>query len=791
MSIMLQMRSPVIAAILARTMQTRLHALCIAPIAGIFIDHADVADRPVDMAEVDGTIHIRVPIDVFIASRANVLAARNATPQGAASPAGTIFIVFEMSAESAVLSLRCIDVDLTALAALLGGAAPLARTALMDGVGSRFRLVLFAQLHELGMPAPGEAGVSLRDGIIAIRFGPAGNSVTELAGAFDWGIFFDSGAVAQLAMTRLLDTVSTQLSMTATAHWQPSGSNAHVDIDYAAKIPVPDPLSGDANGVLACGISLLPASTTSTATTASLLLTVHWTCHISGNALGAIDSVAESYAADAFDPAQFGGTALGNDTFTIERRLPSIDFSGARFSYSAISASPAGMTLAGQVKLPLDPGKAVVQLSVTHFGLPTRLTFCSVLARTGDGNPDKTAKLGELNTIGKVWLEDAGAFCGDEIVSPGDWIGPFLQPPSPGSPELRIVIPSAIALYVTQPVLLIVRTARGVRLIDLGVPPKAVIDTAGNVTNALLLHIPNCLYQRAGHILGWGIGNTELTPPMENPDWLAYLGRQHGVEVQLVTLTALEPGELIRYRSADHAVDVSADRHGRAIVPVMRPVANTRDDASLLRLNRRDIAGHYSVQTATFIQQARVQAGLRNTLKPGERGRAVLTSEFATYTEVHELGSLGVLLRARQTRRPESAHGDQAGRAEFEGEPLPQETGLLPTSAQAAGVPGKAVSPAANALLRAKPEPGRPYFPAQKIDLPGMTSLLALPGFSDAPIALARMADGTTLVLDLEMEGGVRVAGSFAGPIGPLEISAGWAIASTPALVEIYRVIRS
>ena len=90
--------------------------------------------------------------------------------------------------------------------------------------------------------------------------------------------------------------------------------------------------------------------------------------------------------------------------------------------------------------------------------------------------------------------------------------------------------------------------------------------------------------------------------------------------------------------------------------------------------------------------------------------------------------------------------------------------------------PREVVSSAYNPLL------------AQRINLPGITSLVAVPSFAEAPIALAMMADGSMLVLDLGEDGTARVAGTFTGPIGALDVSGDWASAADPHRVSIYRV---
>ena len=124
-----------------------------------------------------------------------------------------------------------------------------------------------------------------------------------------------------------------------------------------------------------------------------------------------------------------------------------------------------------------------------------------------------------------------------EIVSPGNWIELYVKRPA-DTPEIRIVIPSAVALGIVEPVRLIVHTARGVRLVDLGTPPPVTLDANGNVTNALTSHIPNCLHMNVEHGIGWYVDHPRdrgsFDPPLEHPDWKTYLGRQRGIDVQLV-----------------------------------------------------------------------------------------------------------------------------------------------------------------------------------------------------------------------------------------------------------------
>ena len=788
MSIELQLQSSILGAITARLVQARLRTTCFAPIASVYIDHADVADTPIEIIAANTTVQIRVPIDVFIVRREDILAAPNGVPAGATVSAGTVVIVLEMTAIGAVVSLRCIDADLGSLGLTLGANAPAAQVAIIDAVGAPMTSNLTEALKQLGMPVPMFSKVELISGIVAIRFEPDGNAVEHLFPGQDWGMFLDGVSVEKLAMSKVpKDLTSFITSLVIDAHWRPAGSTPHVDLDYTGKAPqVPDPFSGDIDGTLGCDFSL-------TSTITKLLrTTVTWSLHINlGDFVpGFIDNIVEGVVKSYMDPTKFGGTPIGDHAFTVDTSLPSVSFGGARFEYTGVVASPAGMTLGGSVRLPLDPGKDALQPSVHEFGLPFRLNFCSILSKTGSGAPSKTVSLSEVTTSGSVWLENLGAFCDVEIMSPGNWIEPYIKRPTDDTPQIRIVIPSAVALGITKPVRLIVRTARGVRLVDLGTPPPVILDANGNVTNALTSYIPDCSYINVEHGIEWAksgglLDQSVVNPPLEHPDWTTYLGRDRGINVQLVTLSALEPGELIQFRSPGHAVDVTADRNGRALVPVLLPVTNDQEGASLIRVNRRSIAGHFTTQTAIFLSQANLPAGTQNRLASSVEGTAILTTEFEDHIDIHEIGSLGapILVKREAARSQESNRGV----AQVEVNHLVASMEMKDRGQHESHSTISRQARPSHEEVSLNPQPLPPLF-AQRITLPGITSLVAVPGFPEAPIAIATMADGSVLVLDLSEDGTPRVAGTFTGSIGVLNVLGNWAFAADPNQVSIFRV---
>jgi hypothetical protein len=732
---------------------------------------------------------------VFLVRREAVLAAPNAVPNGATAPAGTVFVLLEIVLTGAVVSLRCVDPDLGLLAVALGPDAQAVKDAICQVLGSLPTLDLTAPLQQLGMPAVKSVRIELVGNVVAIRFEPAGNAVAHLFPGQEWGLFLDGASVEQLAISKVPPDLKSRItSLTLNPHWRPVGNTPHVDVDYAGNAVVPDPFSGTVDGTFRCDFSLAPPPLR------GLRTTVHWSLHVHLDGIvGILDDLVTDSVAGAMDPVKFGGTPIGDHAFTIDNPLPDLSFGGARFGYSSVVASPAGMTVGGVVRLPLDPGRDTVNPLVHEFGLPVRLTFCRTLAKSGSGEPGKTVLLNEVTTSGSVWLENLGAFCGVEIVSPGDWIKEHVKLPA-DTPEIRFVIPSLAALGIVEHVRLIVRTGRGVRLIDLGTPPPVILDANGNVTNALASHIPNCLYIDVEHGIKWAragglLDESVVKPPPEHPDWTAYLGRHRGIEVQLVTLSMLEPGELIQFRSHDHAVDVTANRNGQALVPVLLQVAKNPEQASLIRVNRHAIAGHFTIHAAIFVNQASLPVGTKYRLASSGKGMALLTTEFEDHIEVHEIGPLGVpMLLQRETACTQESRGpaqremthlsatvgknlvqhESHNAIRSQTRPSNEEIALNPQPLP----PRDVVKPADNLLL------------APRINLPGIASVVAVPGFPGAPIALAAMVDGSMLVLDLGEDGTARVAGTFSGPIGVLDESGDWAVATNTDRISIYRVTR-
>lgn len=751
MAIELQIESSALSDITTRALQSQLNSTCFPAFGEAYVDHANVVVGPLAPTANAGAVQLHVPVDVFIVLRSAVIAAANNVPVGATSPPGRVTLHLELRATGTAVSLKCVDVDLGSLGPAVGPAAAAAKAALIAAAGSPLSMNLAAAFTAIGLPAPATSRVETAGSTVAIRFDPAGGPVSHLFPGLQWGLFLDGPAVERLAVSKVpADFRSRMPGLQLNAHWRPAGSTPHVDVDYSGKVPVPDPFTCAADGTFGCDFGLTPGMAF------RLRTTVNWSLHLNlGDFVpGFIDNMAENFVVASVDPAKFGAVPLGPRAFALDSNLPAIKLGGSDFLYSGVLASPAGMTIGGPVKLPLAPRLDTVKLSRTAFGLPSRIQFCSQLAKSGGGDPNRTITINDVKTNARIFLEDAGNFCGFEVISPGAWISAYIFGPPEGTAgnthDFYINVPGGVSGSIKTPARFVVKTARGVRLADLGVPPKIVVDANGQVTNAHDTYIDDCLYIEPNNYgLKWG--HDDLVIPLEHPDWSELI--TSGLDVQLVTLNGLERGELVQFRSARHQIDVTADQNGRAMVPVLLPITSRGGSARLTRSSRRPIAGRVDVHSAIFEARASLATAPGQTFSTGVGDTARLTSRFSNRVEMREIGTLGLALLDNRSLNCE-----------------------VPTDAM-------------HSLPTTEKPPPCEADPCE--GLPGVARLLPVPGFEDAPIAIVLMKDGAALVMDLANRRRPRVAGTFNGPIGAVQTAGSWAIASAGRVTSIYRVSHS
>ena len=496
-------------------------------------------------------------------------------------------------------------------------------------------------------------------------------------------------------------------------------------------------------------------------------LTANWTLHLDlGSAVpGFIDNEAERiarrYIADAFDPASIGATRIDDRSFFLDVQLPPLVLAGASFRYTSLTGDATGMTLGGTVSFP-GAEDAKFSLSPAGFGKPTWFGTCR-----GTRNIPKKLKLKDVSFDAWVEFSGYGTFCGARYIGPSTALQ-YLDTPARGSrtatvATVRFNIPGNQAVSVTKDVTIVLQTSRGVRQINLG-HPTVDIDPEGNV-DFNVAYIPNCFHltPEQKHVIDWLTGKVsgspeELKPPpKEHPDWQLLLEAGRGLEVQLVTLSDLEPGELISHRSPTHSIDITADADGRAQVPIFLSLDANGQRLRLERVNRQSLAGKFQIKAASFVRRAATQRGHDERLEPSPGGGV-------TFTRTLDKGVFREKFTAEGIRLPVGFVGERERERGASVEPKPV------TSLQPQPLPPKSDAVAG---------------------LDGVLEVLPIPGFESEPVSVARMDDGSAVILGIDASGRSRVAGRFSGPIGRLTANDGWGLAQTADRSFVFTVGRS
>lgn len=729
MAFELQIRASILAVIASQGTQARLRITCFDPVdtpfGRIYIDHTDVADvSQIQFVATGSAVRLSVPVNIYTVARHALLLSPGAAAD--VTLAGQVYVIFEIAVTDLRIGLNCVDINLGAFATLIGADAAVAKATLVKATASAVTIDLSGAIASIGLSVPTNSRVDLVDDIVAVRFDPAGIPTSHLPASLQWGIFLDGKLVEQLTAARVPSGNDLQVtSMMSQVHWRPANTVPHVDVNFQGHAILPDPWSGDVSGIVGCDFSV-------TSTYLKFLrATVHWSISIDLGAL--VPAVVEHAFEDdiEFDPTALGGIPIGPRAYVVDMPLPAIAFNGTQFNYVLAAASDAGMTIGGTVSLPPDPGKGTLQISSEPFGSPYQIYHCSnreTFKKKGVVLPE------DVVTRANIWLSDAGSFCAIEIISPGQWIFPYFTTPPSGESaeayEIDAVISCAVASGITGSVLLIVRTPRGVRAINLGVPPPLQLDVEGHVSNALMLYIPDCLYftehQLRPQGINWGrYDHDQLTNPESRftKSWSEYIREGQGLNVKLVNLFGLEPGELLQFRSTHHSVDVVADQDGNATVPAML-IASDWERATLVRVNRRSIAGHFKVRSALFQR----------------RGVASTTEELGF------IGNNNVSSNEAQARSFDPTARDDIA--------VKKNEGVIETR--------RGFEYAKDGQIKSK------ALAVESATLPGIVSLHPLPGFGQEDVTIATMADGSMLVLETRRNTNSRVAGTFLGPIGAM-----------------------
>jgi hypothetical protein len=284
----------------------------------------------------------------------------------------------------------------------------------------------------------------------------------------------------------------------------------------------------------------------------------------------------------------------------------------------------------------------------------------------------------------------------------------------------------AVARMVTADVCILVQTARGTRLVNLGKPVIQVSDD-GHIANVQVNWFNDCLYL-SGVALKLATGapvtpSDFRPPPSEDPNWVQQLAASLGLNSSVVTIDGLEPGELVSLRSQGVQLDVTANATGVATVPALIGLARDMREATIERISRKALTGNIRVQTTEFRWLATVGPADAAAIRDVD-GAAQITRRVGERVQVEEY-------------RPDEQRSfvilERSGDAMIDPQPLPPSPGDATRLASAAG-------------------------------LQDVVLAQHLPGGNDRRTVLAQFRDGGTVLVEGD-ERGVRVTGRYFGPM--------------------------
>lgn len=695
---------------IARVMARRVHETCPPTLPGAEVDRVEVLiGQAAVEADGDGAgpcARYSIPAQVSLVTQDALEAAPNGIPAATRLPV-TAAMSVRAGIERAIPQPPKTPYNVASIQVGAVEAAGLPPGTLGAGFGPTSS-PLDALWSGLGLPAPTQATSDVVDGSVVLRWDPVGGPVDRLAGtSFGAGLFLSGNNVIAMlraklgdALVELPDFVDVEMT------WDPHGTVPHIKIRAVVAVAVVH-IDVDLELVLGWTVPVLRARAL-------------WSTEIrTGPFFPILDEVAEaaleSAVADALDPSSFGATPAGDHRFTLDTPLPSFDLAGIAVFVTALVASPEGMLFGARLAPPVDlPGPVLV--SSSPLGGPTRVQLCSVNARTGSGARN-TAPLTEATAMsfGHATIADYGHWCGFSVEPETFRLFVDVQVVTQGQQmELWARLPYSEVRNLPSTLRIVVRSTGGIRMIDLGRPLEITTDENGVITSGVLdLYIDDCLrmpekFRRGidwGSIIGgvdkprWNIDDFRPVP-LEWPAWIDMVAGI-GLSSQLVTLVDLEPGELVRFRSRTHAVDVTADSAGRAYVPVLAPLGETMAAARLERAGRRPLDQHVRARTTAFIVgEPTVDEVGEPRLNPVGGGRRVMS-------------------------------------AELNPQPLP---------------------------------PGGDRV-AEELGLDDVIDVLPVPGFPSAPVCIVVLGDGQQLLVTWTADRRLRLAGTFSGPVGRIDVS--------------------
>ena len=613
MAVAFQFRRFRLASLVSEKSQRLVFTACMPPLGPFFIDHIDVPQGQALFSTVAGridAIDALVPIDVFLVDAQDLAASVNSTPAGAINRFGQAVNIVRLTLDGPRLVATTREPDLANLPVPGPAKLPAARL-FRDTMAPLADGPLFdvsALFGALGLTAAGASQLTLTPDTVSAEFDAGAGLGGRLSAGEDWGVYIDGPAAVALAVSQVPEGLRTG-NFGLEAQWAPVGTTPRVTAQASLDLNI-----AKAIAPVELRLSVIAGSTP------RLRIDFAWDLEIDFSGIDLIDDIARDLIRDAAEGRIAslligqGAVRTGPRTFYRDITLPLPAFAGIKLTLTGAVASSDGMVLGGAAVFGLTDLQPF-SFHVSPFG---RASFFSNCRRHGEKAP--RVRPGEVTYRAGVSFSRHGAFCGI-ILDPATSPAPTTPPigPSQNAGSVGYEISAFEAMAATSPPRFTLRTARGVRAIDLGRPEALQVDRDGFVTNAVQPHLHNCLLytpaKKAWEALFGsdddGLTQEELDPPLERPGWRELVTSNFGLDAYLVDLVDLNPGEVVSFRSQSHKIHVIAGPDGKVRLPGFVPLAPLAAPGVLTRLNGESLDGRFTVRSAILGTVNQADAAVR------------------------------------------------------------------------------------------------------------------------------------------------------------------------------------
>lgn len=441
-----------------------------------------------------------------------------------------------------------------------------------------------------------------------------------------------------------------------------------------------------------------------------------------------VDSIQKS-----FDPTVVGGARVDDTHFRIIKSLPSLSLKTAKLAWNSCIGLADGMILGGRVDPGTAPSAGHTEFYTTQF--PNQ--YSSVVSCN---DPDKILS---TTIIASSYSGDfsIGVLCAIDVVSPSSvgvalknyvFSDTPLEQPTFGV-KIYADLPGSVAFSIAatrEPLVIRVRTGRGIRMVDFGVPPMPQYDSAGKLANTEITQTTDCLPPggNARKIpLSIQANRWRLDPPM---NWIDTVDHVAAFESALITVN-IKVGEAVFFKQPQGGgtTVIHGGMSGIATVPTLVALRSYDEGACLESSSRSCLTGITKVSKIfRRVATLHTKGALSHRLVEQGRNVKILTS-YRDEVEETEIDTMGV------------------------------------------------VSPVVKCMLdgsATKTSEGRGETGTQSV-MPGCVALHAVPGFESESTSIARLDDGFFRVVLRDKQGNYQAVGTVPRWIESLTVLGSWA----------------